>query len=68
MMIELGTHTGQIHTLTLIELHHQERSSYQSRYGNRDRHHSYLLPKDQHQYNQANHHYHNNSNVKHNAT
>ena len=48
-------------------LHHHERSSYQSRYGYRDIYHSYLSPKPQHQYNQANHYYHNNLNASHNA-
>ena len=39
------------------------RSSYQSRYSDRDRHHSYSSFKNQHPHNQASHSYHNNSNI-----
>ena len=39
------------------------RSSYQPRYSDRDRHHSYSLSKYQHLHNQASHSYHNNSNT-----
>ena len=39
------------------------RSSYQSRYSDRDRHHSYSSSKYQHPHNQASHSYHNNSNT-----
>ena len=45
-------------------VHQEERSSYQSRYGDRDRHLSYSLSKHQHQYNQASHHYNNSSQVQ----
>ena len=48
-------------------LHHDERSSYQSRNGDRDRCYTYLSPKPLLQYNPANHHYHNNTNTQHNA-
>ena len=45
----------------------EERSSYQSSYSDRDRHHSYSSPKNQHFYNQVSHSYHNNSNAQCNA-
>ena len=48
-------------------VHQEERSSYQSTYGDKDRDHLFSSPKHQHQYNQASHHYRNNSHVQHNA-
>ena len=45
----------------------QKERSYQSRYGDKDRHHPYSSPRHWHQYNQASHHYSNNSHVQHNA-
>ena len=44
---------------------HQERSSNQSRFGDRDSHHSYYSPKPQNQYSQADHYFNNSSNPQH---
>ena len=48
-------------------LSHRARSSYQSRYSGRDRHHSYSTPTNQYLHNRANNPYHNNSNIPNNA-
>ena len=47
--------------------HQEERSSYQSRYSDRDRHHLYSSPKHQQQYNQSSHNHNNKGHVQHNA-
>ena len=52
---------------TFNRFHQEDRSSYQSRYSARDRHHSYSSPKHQHQYNQASHHYNDNNHAQHNT-
>ena len=44
---------------------HRARSSYQSRYSDRYRHHSYSSPKNQYLHNQGSNSYHNNSNTPH---
>ena len=44
---------------------HRARSSYQSRYSDRDRHHSYSSPKNQYLQNQASNSYQNSSNTPH---
>ena len=49
-------------------LSHRARSSYQLRYNNRDRCHSYSSPKNQYLHNKARNSYQNGSNMPHNAT
>ena len=47
---------------------HRTRSSYQPRYNDRDRQHSYSSPKNQYLHNQASNSYQNSSDMPHNAT